>query len=259
MRNGALWEKKDKNVDENTDDKNKVGSKWDHVAIDANSRLVVSYVCGNRTKEESLALLNDFSLRCNRGHPSNSRGLPPRKIRTDDYSVYKDAILHTYGAKVISDDPDENGTYIAPFGFVYTVIRKTRKNGRIVYVDRDIRLGLEYLDYKGLDASEYLDGAYTNIIERYNGTDRHLNSRKRRKTYEFSKDISYHKSSSWLSIGYYNFAWDHRNLRLRIDNHFCRYLHRSPAVSSGITSHIWSINEFVTYQVIDWIQIFSDT
>lgn len=200
--------------------KNKVGSKWDHVAIDADSRLVVSYVCGNRTKKETFSLLKDFSLRCNKGHPANSSGLPPKRIKTPP--VYKDAILHTYGAEVISDDPDSNGSYIAPFGFVYTTIKKTRKNGRIVDVDREIKLGLDYINYKGLDANDYLDRAYTNIIERYNGTDRHFNSRKRRKTYEFSKDLSYHKSSSHLSICYYNFAWDHRNLRLRVDHYQSR-------------------------------------
>lgn len=258
MRNGVMLEKKDKNVDENKDDKTKVGSQWDHIAIDANNRLVVSYICGNRTKELTHQLLQDFSLRCNRSHPSNTRGLPPNKIRTDDYSVYADAILKTYGVEVISDD-EENGTYIPPFGFVYTAIKKTREGGRIVNIDREIKLGLEYLSYKGLDTSEYLDGAYTNIIERYNGTDRHLNSRKRRKTYEFSKDITYHKSSSWLSISYYNFVWKHRNLRIRTDTNTLRYIQSGPAMSAGITSHVWSIDELVSYQVKDWIKIFSDT
>lgn len=259
MRSGILWGKKDKNINDSIDDRSRVGSIWDHTAIDSGSRLVLSTVIGKRTEAETMELLEDVSHRCNRKDPSHSSGFAPNKIRTDDYSAYKKAIIKTYGYEVISDDPAENGTYFEPYGTVYTAIKKTRKNGRIVDIEREIKIGLEYINYKGLDKNEYLDNAFTNVVERYNGTDRNLNSRKHRKTYGFSKNDLYHKSSSWLSITYYNFAWDHRSLRVRIDNAFNKYSHRSPAMAAGITTHIWSIEELITYQVIKWFPILFDT
>ena len=54
----------------------------------------------------------------------------------------------------------------------------------------------------------------TSFVERNNGTDRHQNSRKRRKTYGFSKDLAMHRAASYF-IGYsYNFCWPVRTLRV---------------------------------------------
>ena len=41
-------------------------------------------------------------------------------------------------------------------------------------------------------------GVYS--IERYNGTDRHRNSRKTRKTYRFSKDWDQHNASTYFTV-----------------------------------------------------------
>jgi len=101
-----------------------------------------------------------------------------------------------------------------------------------------------------LDENDYLDGANTNYVERQNGTDRHLNSRKARKSCEFSKELEYHKKSGWLTTTYYNFCWVHRSLRIKLGKG--KYMQQSSAMAKGITDHIWSIEEFATYQVIKW-------
>ncbi len=49
----------------------------------------------------------------------------------------------------------------------------------------------------------------TSFVERQNGTDRHRNARKARKTYRFSKDWRYHEAVTYLSMYIYNF-WAHR-------------------------------------------------
>jgi hypothetical protein len=88
----------------------------------------------------------------------------------------------------------------------------------------------------------------TSFVERQNGTDRHLNSRKARKTLEFSKDNSYHVGQSWLCATYYNFCWDHRSLRIGTAD--MKYVHRSQMMALGVTDHIWLIEEMVSYQAI---------
>ena len=84
-RNGASWGKKEKVCPD--EEKEDHGDQWDHVVMDAESKAVISMVCGKRTKENTEELIQDFASRCNDGNP-------PELFTTDDYSCYKDALLH---------------------------------------------------------------------------------------------------------------------------------------------------------------------
>ena len=53
----------------------------------------------------------------------------------------------------------------------------------------------------------------TSFVERQNGTDRHRNARKARKTYRFSKDWRYHEAVTYFTMYSYNFCWPVRTLR----------------------------------------------
>ena len=53
----------------------------------------------------------------------------------------------------------------------------------------------------------------TAFVERQNGTDRHRNARKVRKTYRFSKDWRYHEAVTYFTLYSYNFCWPVRTLR----------------------------------------------
>ena len=65
MRNGTLWGKKEKEcTDEELEDH---GDQWDHVVMDAESKAVISMVCGKRTKENTEELIQDLAIRCNDG------------------------------------------------------------------------------------------------------------------------------------------------------------------------------------------------
>jgi hypothetical protein len=47
MRNGVLWEKKEEVC--LAEEKEDHGDQWDHVVIDAESKAIISMVCGKRT------------------------------------------------------------------------------------------------------------------------------------------------------------------------------------------------------------------
>ena len=60
MRNGVSWKKKEGVcLDE---EKEEHGDQWDHVVIDAESKAVISMVCGKRTKENIEELIHDFAI-----------------------------------------------------------------------------------------------------------------------------------------------------------------------------------------------------
>ena len=85
----------------------------------------------------------------------------------------------------------------------------------------------------------------TSFVERNNGTDRHQNSRKRRKGYGFSKELGMHRAASFF-IGYsYNFCWPVRTLRVQGPGG--RWRGRSPAMAAGLSDHVWTTREWITY------------
>lgn len=243
MRSGVSWEKKEAVCLE--EEKDEYGDQWDHVVIDAESKAVISMVCGKRTKENTEELIQDFASRCNKGKP-------PELFTTDDYSCYKDAFRHVYGEWEYPERTGKPGrprkAYQKEPDMQYATIKKHRKQGRVVSVDVEQIYGTSESLKSALETSSVSDTVNTSFVERHNGTDRHLNARKSRKTLEFSKDKEYHKSHSWFCITYYNFCWDHHSLR--VEAGLREYIHRSPMVALGVTNHIWSIEEMVTYQTI---------
>ena len=84
----------------------------------------------------------------------------------------------------------------------------------------------------------------TAFVERHNGTDRHQDSRKHRKTYGFSKELALYRVASFF-IGYgYNFCWAVRTLRVRGEDG--SWQARTPAMAAGLSDHVWSLREWVT-------------
>ncbi|MEW6619882.1 MAG: hypothetical protein AB1422_11200, partial [bacterium] len=73
------------------------------------------------------------------------------------------------------------------------------------------------------------------------------NSRKKRKSYCFSKEWNLHNAISYF-IGFsYNFCWIVRTLRIK-DIEEC-WQKRTSAMAAGLTDHLWSIEKWFTYPV----------
>ena len=108
----------------------------------------------------------------------------------------------------------------------YATVTKKRQGGRVVSVDTKQVYGTDDALEAALGSSAVSNAVNTSFVERQNGTDRHLNARKARKTLEFSKDCEHHVYHSWLCVAYYNFCWGHRSLRVETGDR--EYAHRSP-------------------------------
>ena len=85
----------------------------------------------------------------------------------------------------------------------------------------------------------------TSYLEQHNATDRHRNARKGRKTYRFSKDWEVHEAMTYFTMFSYNFCWPVRTLRIRGERG--RWQQRTPAMVAGLTDHVWSLTEWLTF------------
>jgi hypothetical protein len=85
----------------------------------------------------------------------------------------------------------------------------------------------------------------TSFVERQNGTDRHRNARKARKTYRFSKDWRHHEAVTYLTMYVYNFCWPVRTPRVKDEGG--RWQRRSPAMAAELADHVWSLPEWLAF------------
>lgn len=246
MRCGPLWGKKDKNCSEEERAEGEIGSIWDHVAHDPRSKLIVSMIQGScRDQESSDLLVQDFANRTNH--------LAPELVTTDEHASYESSLLKVYGIPYRPRRKAKRGRKKKlkkrwPKGLNYATVKKTRKKGRVVDVTTTLVAGDEQLLAEKLMASPCSGMINTSFVERYNGTARHFNARKQRKTYSFSKQYEDHEAMSWLMVTHYNFCWKPRTLRVSVGNRCYRY--QTPAMASGITDHAWSVIELLKFQIV---------
>ncbi len=123
--------KKEKNCDPSDPADDRKGDTWDHVAIDAESRLILSVVPGERTAESVVAVVADFKRR--------TGGRLMNLMTTDGYPAYEDAILQADGETVTPPRTGKRGRpkapyKVAPEGLTYAVVEKTREKGRVVRI-----------------------------------------------------------------------------------------------------------------------------
>lgn len=215
------------------------------MAFDPEHRLVVGVVPGARTIENTEALVADFHRRTG-GHVMNL-------MTSDDYPAYETAILHVYGETVTPPRTGKPGRPRAPYkvpppGLTYATVTKKRRKGRVVEVGTRVVFGTMAAVVAALGVSRVSRGINTAFVERENGTDRHRNARKVRKTYRFSKDWRFHEAVTYLTLYVYNFCWRVRTLTTT-DNQGQR-LRRTPAMAAGLTDHTWSIREWMTLPAV---------
>ena len=218
------------------------GDDWDHTAVDPESRLLLALVPGKRDGPTCQELIEQVHDR--------TAGRTDLLITSDEHAPYETSIHAVYGVE--QPQPRRPGPgrppkpkKVVPADLCYATVRKTRQKGRVVAVVRTVVFGTMVLLNALLTRSTASTTINTSFVERNNGTDRHQNARKRRKTYGFSKDLAMHRSASYF-IGYsYNFCWPVRTLRVREAEG--PWQARTPAMAAGLSDHVWSMEEWITY------------
>jgi IS1 family transposase len=244
-----LWGKKDSRCDAQDGADAAQGSYWDHVIIDPETKLIISLVVGRRNADTVVQVFTDFYDR--------TGGYLPELITTDGYAAYETVILDTYGVwrADLELTPREEAEFdragMPPFYFpveiTYTRVVKEKEGGRVVNVTSAVVLGTQERAVTTLAESEQSQTINTSFVERYHGTQRQFNGRKKRKAYTFSKELSFHEACTWLVVVWYNFGWCVRTLREKVQEEPPRYHYRTPAMAAGLADHAWTMHELLCY------------
>ncbi len=182
------------------------GDVWTWVGIDADTKLVISYLVGGRDAGWAMDFMNDCA----------SRIIGRVQVTTDGHRGYLEAIEGAFGMdcdyamlQKIYGAPAENHTRYSP--------------AKCIGADMKIVSGNP--DPKHVS---------TSYVERQNLTMRMHMRRFTRLTNAFSKKIENHAHSVALHYMFYNFCRVHSSLRV------------TPAMEAGISDHVWSLEELCT-------------
>ena len=215
------------------------------MALDPETRLVVSLVVGKRTEAATRTLVGDFRRR--------TGGRVMRLITSDEYPAYATAIREEYGQVVTPPRTGRPGRPRQPYTVVppavtYATVHKERENNRVVDVGTRVVFGTLAAVALALLASAVSRAVNTCFVERHNGTDRNRCSRKVRKSYAFSKDWEVHRAATAFSHFSYNFCWPVETLRQKDADG--RWQQRTPAMAAGLTDHVWSVAEWLAFPAV---------
>jgi IS1 family transposase len=182
------------------------GDTWTWTALDADSKMIVSYFVGGRDGECAMWFIDDLRTRlANRV-----------QLTSDGHKAYLEAVEGAFGedvdyaqlVKIYGSAPESAKGRYSPAEC--TGAKKQRVTGN---PDRD--------------------HVSTSYVERSNLTMRMHMRRFTRLTNGFSKKVENHAYAVALHMMYYNFVRIHSKLRM------------SPAMAAGVTDRLWEIGDIV--------------
>jgi len=223
--------------------RNDIGDIWLHVAFEPRMKVLVAVIPGKRTLENLHNLTR--AVRC------KSDGHVPL-FTTDEYSPYCDALLWEYGQLAVVNReglvgrPSEYFYLIPTNALKHAKVKKTRRDGRVEAVETEVSIGTEGKVQQILNQSPCSRTINISFVERSNLHERLNNRRLTRKTLGFSKTMYMHEAQIWLCSGYYHFVRPHSSLTIRSDDG-THIIKRTPAMAAGVTDHIWSVKELLTF------------
>lgn len=196
---------KDKNIPEEKRGKFGIGSVWTWTAIDADTKLVASWIVGTRDAGTATEFIQDLAKRlANRV-----------QLTSDGHRAYLTAVEDAFGANID-----------------YSMLVKIYGNdseGEKRYSPAEC-IGCKREAISGNPDPKYISTSY---VERQNLTMRMSMRRFTRLTNGFSKKIEDHVAAVAVYFMYYNFARIHQTLRV------------TPAMAAGVTDRLWDVSDIV--------------
>jgi len=229
------------------------GDAWVWIAFAPVWRLVLAFFVGKRTQASANLLLERVKHVTDEGIPC---------FTSDQLSVYRTALLHVYGHWYQPARQGTRGRYPArrrvPLAeLLYAQVVKQRKGREVVAVTTQVVFGDTAAIAARLRALPTSTTINTSFVERENLTLRQYNHRLARKTNGFSKDLTWLEKQLWLSLAYYHLILPHDSLRQSLEppeptrgnGSKRRWRAITPAMAAGITDHVWTITELLSYRV----------
>jgi IS1 family transposase len=182
------------------------GDVWTWIAIDADTKLVISYTLGDRGAATAHAFMQDISRRV-----SNRM-----QLTTDGHRVYADAVENAFGSEID----------YAMLVKIYGASNDSPESRYSPATCIGCRTGVLSGDPDPRHVS-------TSFVERQNLTMRMSMRRFTRLTNGFSKKLENHGHAVAIHYMHYNFCRVHKTLRV------------TPAMEAGLTDHVWDIEELI--------------
>ena len=197
---------KAKNVPDDKKGQFGYGDVWTWTAIDADSKLCISWCIGGRDSYTGMAFMQDVARRLSQRV----------QLTTDGHGVYLDAVERAFGGnidyamliKIYGEAPEDDSKRYSPASCY----------------------GAEPRPVTGKPDPKYISTSY---VERQNLTMRMSMRRFTRLTNAFSKKVENLGHAVALHFVYYNFCRKHMTLGM------------TPAMAAGLSDHEWSIEELV--------------
>ena len=214
-------------------------------AIKSDTRLLLCHHEGKRSTQDAIELFTEVEK-------MRSASSPIPVFTSDDWDAFEEALINVYGKielpqyKGIGRKPLPKLVPLDDLKYV-KVLKKKVKNyvvetiQRIVFGDPD-----EIFEMLGANSDSYIGTSYA---ERINLTIRTSLARFIRKGMNFSKIMKMHQKAFDLFQAWYNLIKPHKSLRLKIDSGNRKWFQRTPAMVEGITDHIWTLKELLTFRV----------
>lgn len=201
----AFVERKAKNVPENRRGEFGVGDVWTYVALDADTKLAVSFLVGVRDADTAKAFMVDV----------RSRVKSRPQLTTDGHTMYLDAVEAAFGGDVD-----------------YAMLQKlygADREGESRYSPAVCK-GTRRACIQGRPDPRHVSTSY---IERQNLTMRMSMRRFTRLTNAFSKKVENHVAAIALYAAHYNFVRIHQTTRI------------TPAMAAGLAKAPWKVEDLV--------------
>ena len=192
---------KQKNVKTATDAPEWAGDTWTWTGIEADTKLIVSWLVGGRDGEYAMAFMDDL----------RSRLANRVQLTTDGHKAYLEAVEGAFGGDV-------------EYAILHKVYGASPESAKGKYSPADC-IGTQKHRIEGEPDLKHVSTSY---IERNNLTMRMHNRRFTRLTNAFSKKFESHVHMVAIWTVWYNWVRIHKTLRV------------SPAMAANLTDKLWS-------------------
>ena len=197
---------KEKNVPEDKKGRFGYGDVWTWTAIDADTKLIPSWLVSDRSACAATEFVKDLA-----GRLSNRV-----QLTTDGHRAYLTAVEDAFGSEI-------------DYAMLVKMYGKSPETNEVRYSPAQCTGALK-VPVTGKPDRKQISTSY---VERQNLTMRMSMRRFTRLTNGFSKKVENHVHALSLHFMYYNFCRIHQTLRV------------TPAMAAGVTDHVWEIEDII--------------
>jgi IS1 family transposase len=182
------------------------GDTWTWTAIDADSKLIVSYFVGGQDSECAMWFMDDL----------RSRLANRVQLTSDGHYAYLEAVEGAFGGDI------DYAVLVKLYGTAPEAVKGRYSPAKCIGARKD--------KVEGNSDPKHVPTSY---VERHNLTMRMHMRRFTRLTNAFSKKVENHAYAVALHMMYYNFVRMHSKLRM------------TPAMAAGVSDRLWEIGDIV--------------